>query len=241
MDEIRVKDVIFSFRHIYLDNLRKLNKRLKKHISINSHLINDVVLYCKSDEYSKGKINVKYKMNNGSLGSIILDVSEALLLDSFLRNEPEITKDEDGRYVIDDNRGISIKDSKIDREMECVFKEDFYKNITSSFNSSDMNVSFNGYEITISTKEFIVCYNCVGDLIYSYSHKPMGMNDILNTIITVDINDEFHGKIVKKQKKTVDNITRDSVEEFPGDYFIKEHENRYTLKKIKNGKLSRYI
>ncbi len=42
---VQVKDIIFSFRHMYLENLEKLNKKLKKHISIDSPLIDDVTMY----------------------------------------------------------------------------------------------------------------------------------------------------------------------------------------------------
>ena len=241
MDEIMIKDIIFSFRHMYLDNLKKLNKRLKKHLSINSSLINDVTLYCRSDNYCNDKINVKYNLKEGSLGALVRDVSDALYIDSFLKNPPDIIKDSSGKYTLTSNKGISIKDSKIDREMECILKEDFYKNIASSYSNKDMRVSFNGYEITISTKDFIITYNCVGDLIYTYSSNPMDINDILNTSVEVDINDEFHSKIIHKAVKALEPVVCEDNEELPGDYFIKEHENKYTLKKIKNGKLYRYV
>ena len=240
METIKIKDVIFSFRHMYLENLKKLNKRLKRHISIDSSLINDITLYLRSDKYCNDKINVKYNIKEGSLGSLVLDISEALYIDSFLKNAPDIVKDSDGKYTVN-SKGISLKDSKIDREMECILKEDFYKNITTTFANKDMNVSFNGYEITFSTSEYIICYNCVGDLIYTYSSKPMDINDILNRSVDVEFNDDFHSSLTKKVSKAVEPVIREYEEEYPGDYFIKENNNKYVLKKIKKGKLYRYV
>ena len=80
MSEIRVKDIIFSFRHLYLENQKKVNKRLRKHITIKNHLISDISLYLKADSYSDGDINVKYRFNKGSLGSLVIYLINTILI-----------------------------------------------------------------------------------------------------------------------------------------------------------------
>lgn len=240
MENIRIKDVIFSFRHLYLDNLKKINKRLKKHISIDSHLVDDVTLYLKTDKYSDDKIDVKYRFKKGTIGSFVLNTCEKLYINTNLNEIAEISKDSLGKYTAKSSY-ISLKDEKIDREVECILKEEFYQFIASSYRNGKIAVTFSGYDITFSSGEFIVCYNAVGDVIYAYSYKPMDINQILDTVVDSSIDDDYHSSLIQKSKKSVESVEPEIDEVYPGNYSIKETENSYVLKKIRKNQLSRLI
>lgn len=239
MSEIRVKDIIFSFRHLYLENQKKVNKRLRKHITIKNHLISDISLYLKADSYSDGDINVKYRFNKGSLGSLLSNISNKYYLNNGLTEDP-ILKKKDGKYETD-SKCIGIKDDRLDREVECLLKEDFFSSISSTFVNGNASISFTGYDITFSSDKFVICYNAVGDLIYSYSYHAMDINEILDTVIDTEIDSEYHNCFIERIRKTVEPVTPELNENFPGNYFIKETNSEYTLKKVKKNQLPRYI
>ena len=239
MEELRIKDVIFSFRHLYLDNNKKLNKRLGKHISNKSPLINDTLLYVTSDASHKQRVNIKYKFRKGSLGDIILRANELINRNTELEMPSSIKCNDNGEYYIDSKYNIKLKDQRIVRDMECMFKEEFYEKIAYRISDSNMSITFSETEITFLTGQFIVWYNCLGDVILSYSGKPMSMDDILNTWVPVELFDEYHKSIVKKERKSVD--IGEELIDTPGDYTIKERDGEYSLKLIKKNKINRYI
>lgn len=239
MQEIRVKDIIFSYRHIYLENIKKLNKRLKKHVRIDTSLINDITIYVCSSPYKDKEIKAKFKFKTGSLGSLIYNCSEALGTDNYLRYPSEIKRQSNGDYC--STRGITIKSQKISKDIESILKEDFYKNIDASFEDNSSRITFSCFEITISCPKFIICYNCVGDVIYVFASNPISMTDILNTSIDISHFDEYHKNLIKPLDKIVDSTSHDPDSLNPGDYVISEKDRAITLSRLKKNKLSKYI
>jgi hypothetical protein len=237
MDEISVKDIIFSYRHIYLENLKKLNKRLKKHLSIEGNLINDITVYL--DNGSENNLRAKFDFKNGSFGSFVLNFSETFDMDSYLRYPCDIKKDSNGYYS--SSKGVIVKDQKISKELECALKEEFYKNINAYYNNGLCSVSFSSYEITISCSDFIICYNCVGDVIYVFTSTPFNIKDILNTPVDISEFSDYHKSNIKKYTKIVDSTSYDNDANNPGDYTIKEQEKAVTLKRLKKNRLYKYI
>ena len=236
---VQVKDIIFSFRHMYLENLQKLNKKLKKHISIDSPLIDDVTMYMDYSKYRPRSIKAKFRFKKRSFGRVICNLSEALGKESYLRYPSEIKKDEYGNYV--STKGIKIKSQKIAREIECILKEEFYNKINGYFNNGKISISFTGYDITISCSDFIICYDCVGDIIYVYTSMPYPLEDILNTKIDLDMMDDYHKKNVSKEERIIDTDSYETNKDYPGDYAIQTKEGAIVLKRLKKGKLNKYI
>lgn len=239
MEDIRVKDIIFSYRHMYLENLDKLNKKLKKHISIDSRLIDDITMYVDNGKYRENSIKAKFKFEKRSFGRIICRFNESIGKYHYLRYPAEIKKVGYDKYVA--TKGISIKDQKIAREIECVLKDDFYSKINGYFSNGQVSVHFSAYDITISCNKFIICYNCVGDIIYVYTSDPITMKDILNTKIDSSIFDEYHKENTNEVDRIVDSESLDKDPYNPGDYKIKQKEKTITLIRLKKNKLSRYI
>ena len=118
---VQVKDIIFSFRYLYLERLKNLNNRLKKHIRIDSPLINDITIYFCSSPYKDTEIKAKFKFKPGSLGSLICSYSEALNKDNYLRYPSDIKKQSNGEYS--STKGISIKNQKISKEIRSILKQ----------------------------------------------------------------------------------------------------------------------
>jgi type I site-specific restriction-modification system R (restriction) subunit len=79
---------------MYLENLKKFNKRLKKHLSITSSLVDDYTLYARLYKFGDSNIKVKYKFDKDSIGSLAYKFSEAFSTCSFLRETAEIKKNE---------------------------------------------------------------------------------------------------------------------------------------------------
>ena len=240
MEEIRIKDVIFSFRHLYLENNKKLNKRLKKHISIKSPLIDDIKLYVTSDPSKERRVHIKYTFNKGSIGSLLLKVNEVLDRNTDLEMPSSIKSNAEGEYYIDSKYNIRLKDQRIVKDMECMFKEEFYERIPSRVSSPDIDIVFSETEISFRTNDFIIWYSSLGDVILSHSQKKMSIDDMLDTPVSIDAFSDYHRDIVKKEKKSIDTDEGD-ISGDPGDFTIKERENCYTLKLIKKSKINRYI
>lgn len=239
MEEIRVKDVIFSYRHIYLDNLRRFNKRINKHITINSSLIKNVTTSLQSYYPDESSINIKYNYVSKTISDLMISFYEKFSINSKYRDYAQIRKNSYGEYISNTNL-VTVKDQKIAKEIECIRKEDFYKNIKGIFNCSNICITFTESEITFSCSEFIICYSSVGDLVYTYSPNPLDIEKILNTKIDLDLFDDYHKKAIKRENKFCGFDEKES-DGFPGDYFIKENDSRILLKKIKKGKLPRYV
>ena len=239
MSEMYVKDVIFSFRHLYLENLEKINKKLKRYINYDSPLIDDITIYIDNGKYKDTSIRAKFKFKKKSFGRTLCNISEFLGKDYYLRYPAVISKDEKGEYSA--SKGLSIKKQKIAREIECLLKEEFNKQISGSFSCNGTNVTFTGHDITISSPDFIVCYDCVGDIIYVYSRNHMTLWEIMNTLFDISELDKYHKSHIKKEEKIVDAESCETNPYNPGDYTITEKEKAFTLKRIKNSKLSRYI
>ncbi|MBR4830437.1 MAG: hypothetical protein IKZ96_01550 [Bacilli bacterium] len=239
MEEISIKDIIFSFRHMYLENLEKLNKKLKKHISIDSRLIDDITMYFDNSKYNESSIKAKFRFKHRSFGRLICNISESLGKYSYLRYPAQIKRVAEDKYAA--TKGISVKDQKIAREIECLLKDEFYKLIKGSFYNKDYRINFTSYDITISSPRFIICYNCVGDVIYVYTPENITMKEILNTKIDTSIFDEYHKSNTKVIDRIVDTESLDDDPYNPGDYTIKQQENTITLIRLKKDSLSRYI
>ena len=239
MEEMSVKDIIFSFRHMYLENLDRLNKKLKKHISIDSRLIDDVTMYVDNGKYRESSIKAKFKFKNRSFGRFICNFNETIGKYHYLRYPAQIKNVAEDKYAA--TKGISIKDQKIAREIECVLKDDFYSKINGYYGNGQYSVQFSAYDITISCNKFIICYNCVGDVIYVYASEPITMKDILGTKIDSSIFDDFHKSNTKVIDRIVDTESLDKDPSNPGDYKIKQQENTITLIRLKKNKLSKYI
>ena len=236
---VQVKDIIFSFRHVYLDNIKDLNKRLKKHVRIESPLINDITIYFCSSPYKDTEIKAKFKFKPGSLGSFICNYSEVFEKDNYLRYPSEIKRQSNGDYG--STKGISIKNQKISKEIRSILSEEFYKNIDARFGDNSFRTIFSTYEVTMCCTDFIICYNCVGDVIYVYAHGPITMSDILNTPVDITAFDNYHKEKIKTLDKMVDSKSHDPYEFNPGDYTITERDKVITLSRLKKNRLSRYI
>lgn len=240
MEEFKVKDIIFSFRHLYLDNNKKINKRLKKHISIKSPLIDDIKLYVTSDSTRNRRVQIKNMFKKGSIGSLLSKMNEVLDRNTDLEMPSSIKCNEDGEYYIDSKYNIKLKDQRIAKDMECMFKEEFYEKMPLNITIPGMVITFSETDITFRTNDYIVWYSSLGDVILSYSEKDICMEDILNTSVSVEDFDDYHREILKKEKKSVDPEEAE-FNSNPGDFTIKERENCYTLKYIKKSKVNRYI
>lgn len=233
MADFKIKDIIFSYRHVYIENLRRLNKKLSRHVSIDSKLINDITLYISNAEYKGGQIHVKYLFKKGSIGEALYDSN----IDTFLKDNVVISMKQD-RYE-SNSKGISIKDDKISKEIYYLLKEGFYANICGIYSNKDIRVSFTGVDITFSTKDFMVCYNCVGDIIYVYSPDPISIKDILNTSVDLEF-DEYHNLYINNVTKILDT-SHDIEGSIPGEYSIKEKDRAITLSRLKKNQLHKLI
>ena len=239
MSDIKVKDIIFSFRHMYIENLKKVNKRLKKHVSIDSKLINDITVYISGNQLKGDTVSVKYKFKNGSLGQLAYDLNDSLNTSSYLTKDAVIKKDEYGAFI-SDNKGVHVKDEKFSKELEYILKEEFYSKINALYNNGKFGVTFSGFDITISCTDFIVCYNCIGDVIYVFTSEPASMADIMNTTVDIEF-DDYHKSNIKSISKIVDRNTGDRNKSYPGEYKIKEKEKAITLSRLKKDELHRLI
>ena len=240
MVEIRIKDVIFSFRHLYLENNRKLNKRLGKHISNKSIFIDDIALYVTSNPSHKKTVNIKYTFKKGTPGDIYLRLNELINRNTELDNPASIKCNDNGEYYIDSKYNIRLKDQRIAKDMECMFKEEFYQNIQSRVSNEKMDITFSETEITYSTNDFIIWYNCLGDVILSYSGKPFSLEDALNTSVPIELLSDYHKGIIKSEKKPISSEKKEYLDT-PGDYSIKERDSDYSLRLISKKKINRYI
>ena len=151
-----------------------------------------------------------------------------------------IKQDNNGEYV-SNTKYISLKDQKISKEIECINKEDFYKNINMVYLNNDISVSFSEYEISFSKNGNILCYNAVGDLIYTYSNDETKIDQFLNNPVDISNFSSYHKSFIKKADKIFRFDNNEKDEYSMGDYFVNEDEKRILLKKINGNKLSKYV
>ena len=236
MEEIRIRDIIFNFRYMYLENVRRTSKKLRKHVSIDSPLIHDITLYLKGD-----KIGVRYDFKKGSVGDLLYRLNSSFNTNSYLMDAPEIKLNEEGIYSIDPRYKLSLKNNKLSKEIECTRKEEFYQNIKGLFFSGNMSINFTEFDISFQMDGITVIYNAVGDVIYTYSRKEYNIESVLETPVDIDSFDDYHKGPLTTIKKYVESDQDKYIDTETGDFSISENDRGYTLKKMKKGKIARYI
>ena len=112
-------------------------------------------MYVDNGKYREKSIKAKFKFKNRSFGRFICNFSESLGKYHYLRYPAQIKKVAEDKYAA--TKGISIKDQKIAREIECVLKDDFYSKINGYYGNGKYSVQFSAYDITISCNKFIIC------------------------------------------------------------------------------------